>query len=119
MATPNTKTFVAAGGGIAAAVASALCCAGPLVAVALGLSGSLGSGSSSEQYDLMDINGDGLPDLVAKDKELGDALNTVHKSLNFLMLGLVLAHIGGALKHHFIEHDDILARMLPFLRRKP
>jgi len=59
-----------------------------------------------------------LPDLVSKDKELGDALKTVHESLNFLMLGLVLAHIGGALKHYFIEHDDILARMLPFLRRK-
>jgi mercuric ion transport protein len=40
MATPNTKTFLAAGGGIAAAVASALCCVGPLVAVALGLSGA-------------------------------------------------------------------------------
>jgi mercuric ion transport protein len=40
MATPNSKTLFAAGGGIAAAVASALCCAGPLVAVALGLSGA-------------------------------------------------------------------------------
>lgn len=40
MATPGTKTFLAASGGIAAAVASALCCAGPLVAVALGLSGA-------------------------------------------------------------------------------
>lgn len=40
MATPTTKTVLAASGGIAAAVASALCCAGPLVAVALGLSGA-------------------------------------------------------------------------------
>ena len=40
MATPTTKTVLAATGGIAAAVASALCCAGPLVAVALGLSGA-------------------------------------------------------------------------------
>ncbi|MDH4233951.1 MAG: cytochrome b [Gallionella sp.] len=59
-----------------------------------------------------------LPDLVSKDKELGDSLQQVHESLNFLMLALVLAHIGGALKHQFIERDDILARMLPFLRRK-
>jgi cytochrome b561 len=59
-----------------------------------------------------------LPDLVSKDKELGDALKAVHESFNFLMLGLVIAHVGGALKHHFIEHDDILARMLPFLRNK-
>lgn len=60
-----------------------------------------------------------LPDLVGKDKALGDLLSEVHEMLNFLMLGLIAGHIGAALKHHFIERDDILARMLPFLRRKP
>ena len=58
-----------------------------------------------------------LPDLVGKNKELGDLLREVHESLNFAMLGLVLAHIGAALKHHFIEHDEVLARMIPFLKR--
>lgn len=59
-----------------------------------------------------------LPDLVGKDKALGDLLHEVHEMLNFLLLGLVAGHIGAALKHHFIERDDILARVLPFLRRK-
>lgn len=59
-----------------------------------------------------------LPDMVGKNKELGDLLQEVHKLLNFLMLGLVLAHIAAALKHHFIERDDILARMTPFLKKK-
>ena len=58
-----------------------------------------------------------LPDLLAKNKELGDLLKEVHEALNFLLLGLVLAHIGAALKHHFIEHDEVLARMIPFLKR--
>jgi mercuric ion transport protein len=40
MTTSVTKTAVAASAGVAAAVASTLCCAGPLVAVALGLSGA-------------------------------------------------------------------------------
>src|SRR6266568_5589419 len=40
MPSPLTKTLLAAGGGVAAAVGSALCCAGPLVAVFLGLSGA-------------------------------------------------------------------------------
>ncbi len=40
MATSVTKTVLAATGGVAAAVASTLCCAGPLVAVALGVSGA-------------------------------------------------------------------------------
>ncbi|HZW26415.1 MAG TPA: cytochrome b [Gallionella sp.] len=59
-----------------------------------------------------------LPDLIGKDKELGKLLEEVHESLNFALLGLVVAHVAGALKHHFIERDDILARMLPFLRRR-
>ncbi len=40
MPSPIGKTLLAAGGGVAAAVGSALCCAGPLVAVVLGLSGA-------------------------------------------------------------------------------
>lgn len=59
-----------------------------------------------------------LPDLVGKDKALGDLFQEAHEILNILLLGLVVGHIGAALKHHFIERDDILARMLPFLRRE-
>ncbi|MFL5495320.1 MAG: mercuric transporter MerT family protein [Gemmatimonadales bacterium] len=40
MTTPVTKTVLATAGGVAAAIGSVLCCAGPLVAVALGLSGA-------------------------------------------------------------------------------
>ena len=58
-----------------------------------------------------------LPDLVDKDKLLGDLLAEVHKLLNFGLLALVGMHIGAALKHHFIERDDTLRRMLPILGR--
>ncbi len=40
MTTPASKTTLAAASAVVAAVGSALCCAGPLVAVALGLSGA-------------------------------------------------------------------------------
>src|SRR2546422_9333460 len=40
MTTSVTKTALAATGGVVAAVVSTLCCVGPLVAVALGLSGA-------------------------------------------------------------------------------
>lgn len=59
-----------------------------------------------------------LPDLVGKDKELGKLLEEVHAYLNYFMLGLVIAHVGASLKHHFIERDDILTRMVPFLNKK-
>jgi len=58
-----------------------------------------------------------LPDLLDKNKELGDLLQEVHEVLNFTMAGLVLAHLGAALKHHFIDRDDVLVRMAPFLGR--
>ena len=54
-----------------------------------------------------------IPDLLAKDKALGDLLQTIHMSLNFLFAAAIAGHIGAALKHHFIDRDDILTRMLP------
>lgn len=56
-----------------------------------------------------------LPDLLGRDKELGEALETVHKTLNFSMAGLVLLHAVAALKHHLVDRDEVLARMLPFI----
>jgi cytochrome b561 len=58
-----------------------------------------------------------LPDLLAKDKALGEALETVHQALNYTMAGLVVLHVGAAIKHHVIDRDDVLSRMLPFLQK--
>lgn len=41
----------------------------------------------------------------------------VHLALVCLMMALVAVHIGAALKHHFIDRDDVLARMIPMLSR--
>lgn len=54
-----------------------------------------------------------IPDLIDKNRELGDALKTLHLSLNLGLIGLLVGHVGAALKHHFIDRDDILVRMLP------
>ena len=54
-----------------------------------------------------------IPDLVGKDKELGDLLQSVHMVLNLVFAIAIAGHIGAALKHHFIDRDDILTRMLP------
>jgi cytochrome b561 len=52
-----------------------------------------------------------LPDLLEKDRELGELLAGVHKILNFTLLGLVVLHVGAALQHHFIERQPFLQRM--------
>ena len=59
-----------------------------------------------------------IPDLLAKNKELGEQLEVVHMLLNYTMAALLAAHIAAALKHHFVDRDDILTRMLPVFRRK-
>lgn len=58
-----------------------------------------------------------IPDLLNKNTALGETLNLVHRYLNYLMIAIIGAHIGAALKHHFIDKDDILRRMLPTFRR--
>ena len=52
----------------------------------------------------------------AKDKALGNLLETVHVVLNYTLIAVLLGHVGAALKHHFIDRDEVLTRMLP--RRK-
>jgi cytochrome b561 len=59
-----------------------------------------------------------LPDLVGKDKVLGELLSGVHQSLNFILLALVVLHLAAVAKHTLIERDDILSRMLPGGKRK-
>ena len=55
-----------------------------------------------------------LPDLVGKDKALGELLTTVHETLNYILMGLIAIHIAAAIKHHFIDRDATLRRILPF-----
>jgi cytochrome b561 len=54
-----------------------------------------------------------LPDLLPKDRQTAAVLLTVHQTLNFTLLALVCLHAAAALKHHFIDRDAVLARMLP------
>jgi cytochrome b561 len=49
---------------------------------------------------------------------LGDFAHEAHEILAFTTVGLVALHVAGALKHHFLDRDDVLARMLPLVRPK-
>ncbi|OXR50022.1 cytochrome b [Pusillimonas sp. T2] len=54
-----------------------------------------------------------LPDLIPKDKALGDVLQTVHVVLNYTLLASVIGHVVAALYHQHIKKDGLLSRMLP------
>jgi cytochrome b561 len=60
-----------------------------------------------------------IPDLLEKNQELGNLLQTVHLSLNLLFVVVLIGHIGAALKHHFIDRDDVLTRILPARNLEP
>lgn len=53
-----------------------------------------------------------LPDLIEKNRELGDILVLVHKGLAVSLMILVVGHTLMALKHHFKDRDGSLSRML-------
>ena len=57
-----------------------------------------------------------LPDLVGKDRALGDVLRIVHVSLNALLVAVVCVHVAAAVRHHVVDRDAVLARMLPFVK---
>ncbi|HEV2219120.1 MAG TPA: cytochrome b [Casimicrobiaceae bacterium] len=59
-----------------------------------------------------------LPNLVPRDRVLGDALKLVHVALNSVMFLLVCIHVAAALKHHYVDRDATLQRMLPLGRRR-
>ena len=54
-----------------------------------------------------------IPDLLAKDKELGHTLAELHEALSIGLLLLIAGHAVAALFHHFFHKDDTLRRMLP------
>ena len=58
-----------------------------------------------------------LPDLVAPDEGLKHLMETVHETMFWILVALASLHVAAALKHHFVDHDDVLRRMLPWSSR--
>ena len=61
-----------------------------------------------------------LPALMEKNEALSDLAGETHEVLFWVLVAVLVAHVGGALVHHWFERDNTLLRMLPFVRlRKP
>lgn len=54
-----------------------------------------------------------LPVLIDANPALKPVLKGLHYWLNMTLAAAVLAHVGAALKHQFIDRDGVLKRMLP------
>jgi len=53
-----------------------------------------------------------LPNLIAPNEESRVLFEAIHKWVGYGLIVTILLHASAALKHHFIDKDDILRRML-------
>jgi cytochrome b561 len=58
-----------------------------------------------------------IPNIAPPDPSLFAAVTLTHKLAAWSIALLVALHVAGALKHHFLDRDDVLGRMLPQSRR--
>jgi cytochrome b561 len=57
-----------------------------------------------------------VPALAAKSDDLQHFAHGLHEYLFWFLLLVLVAHVGAALKHHVLDRDNVLHRMLPFGR---
>ncbi len=55
---------------------------------------------------------------LADKKPVEDAFKEIHETLGYLAVALIALHVSAALKHHFRDRDDVLTRMIPWLRMR-
>lgn len=57
-----------------------------------------------------------LPTIIAPDPVLKVWFRSIHIALDYGLLALVAGHVAAAFKHHWLDGDGLLYRMLPFLK---
>jgi len=67
--------------------------------------------SSAKAYSVSWFNLIALPDLIQPSEIMAERLHTTHHYLSEALFVVACIHIAAALKHHFIDKDDVLKRM--------
>ena len=70
--------------------------------------------SSARAFGVSWFNLFQFPDLVGKNDQLYEFLQDLHHTLFAVLMTVAVLHVAGALKHHFIDRNHVLKRMLPF-----
>ncbi len=74
--------------------------------------------SSAKGYPVSVFGWFTLPDFVDKSKSLAGWAEKVHEVLGYILIGAITIHLAGALKHHFIDRDETLSRMVPARKKE-
>ena len=85
-----------------------------ILLIAMPLSGWLMS--SAKNYSVSWFGAFTWPNLIGPNETSFNFFKTLHHFLSNVLFGIAALHILAALKHHFWNKDDVLARMLPDLR---
>jgi cytochrome b561 len=81
-----------------------------LVTFAATLAGWALAGTGRVPYD-RDLFGLRLP-LIYTDRAMHDMLEDSHRVLSYLLAAIIVVHVLGALRHHFVKRNDLLMRMV-------
>ncbi|MBS3928407.1 MAG: cytochrome b [Sphingomonadales bacterium] len=76
------------------------------------MSSAFSKGGPVSMFGLFDVPA--LP--VGTDKPTADMFYELHEIFAFVMIGLFVLHLGAALKHHFVDKDGTMRRMVPWLK---
>ena len=58
-----------------------------------------------------------IPNVVAPDEALKEIMKERHEMLFDILVVVAIVHVVAAFKHHFVDRDDVLRRMLPWAQR--
>lgn len=94
-----------------------------VIMIGMPLVGWLGVSASPMKMPLRIFNTFSLPllpffDGVVDPRGTAKALFEAHELMAYIAIGLLVLHLGAALKHHFIVRDDVLLRMAPKFLQK-
>lgn len=89
--------------------------------IAMPLSGWIMASAEISQHDTrffgtVEMYVPGIASLPAEtQKGLADTMDTLHSRLAWVIIGLLVLHVAGALKHQLVDKDGLIARMAPGL----
>ncbi|WP_394694120.1 cytochrome b [Hyphobacterium sp.] len=84
--------------------------------IGMPLFGWIAASASSFPSYFLNMESLPIPQLVGDDEALYGVVAQIHSKSAWAILGLLALHIAAALKHHFIDRDDVLTRMVVFLK---
>lgn len=81
-----------------------------LAMIGMPLSGWIMSNSGGHEVEFFSLFT--LPQLVGENELISDISSAIHGGAAYILIAIVLLHVAGALKHHFVYKDETLKRML-------